>query len=215
MRLDPVAGLEQARMMTARTRNTFSLMGILAMAHGMLAQTVVHFDDLAADTVLTGGTYGGLTWEAGIAGYGGNIGDWRVPPTGNFPASGTRNVVNGWGSTSIGVGFPGVVNVLGASISPQSVPAVTTTGVRVVGYAAGTQVGVTDWFAPVANQATWMPIALGGVDRIVFESQAVYGGAGWFGMDDLTYTVVPEPEVHAMAWGLALAAGAAWRRWRR
>lgn len=201
--------------MSRVSSNTLGLCILLGVVNAMMGQTVVvDFDDLPTDFVLTGSNYGGLTWEAGNAGFQSNPGEWRVPTSGNFPSSGTRNAVNGWGSTSMGIEFPQLVNVAGVSISPQSVPLVTTTGVRVVGYAGATQVGTTDWFAPVANQSAWMTIGLNGVDRLVFESQAVYQGAGWYGVDDLTYTVVPEPEVHAVLWGSLLALGAAWRRFR-
>jgi hypothetical protein len=116
-------------------------------------------------------------------------GSWVVPTprTSYYPNSGVHYVTNKWGDTSMGIGFPDVVDVLGVYVAGQGGNGVWTTGLRVIGYRNGEEVNHTRWFYHVDDEPTWFEINLEGVDRIVFESQAVYNGGGWYALDDLTF----------------------------
>lgn len=106
-----------------------------------------------------------------------------------------NDVFNFWGSTLTGISFPSVVNVDGAYFSAQGA-AVPTPGVRVRGYLNGVEVVTTGWFNGIVSTPQWFAMNLDGVDRIVVESVPNQSGSGgWFGMDNFTYTVVPEPQV--------------------
>ena len=74
-----------------------------------------------------------------------------------------------------------------------------TSAVRVHGFRDGLEIATTDWFTDVDEQPDWFDISLDNVDRIVVESQADFGNvAGWYGMDNFTFTVVPEPNAVLM-----------------
>ncbi len=124
-------------------------------------------------------------------GRNGRQGTWVVPSVRGtyFPHSGSKNVVNKWGDTRMGIAFPDVVDVHEAYFSGQAGGGVWTTGVRVIGYRAGREVGRTDWLGGIGREAKRLAIGLSAVDRIVVESKAVLNGGGWYGMDDLTFTV--------------------------
>jgi hypothetical protein len=170
--------------------------GILLLLGTTHAATpvVVDFDSLSVLLDLTNTGYAGLTWEPGNAGYGGKIGYWVLSSstTAGYPHSIPNNVSNGWGCTEIGIGFPTVVDLQGAYIAGQG-DEQWTTGVRVHGYLAGQFVGSTPWFTSISSTPIWFDINLTGVDRILVESVPTYFGGGWFGMDDLTFTYIPEP----------------------
>ncbi|NIA20440.1 MAG: PEP-CTERM sorting domain-containing protein [Anaerolineaceae bacterium] len=179
------------------------------------APVVVDFDDLSYSYVLTGSGYAGLTWEAGNAGYQSNPGRWITPTdTNDYPHSLPHNAINAWGCTLIGIGFPQPVDVLGAYFAAQGVSSGWTSGVRVHGYLGGNPVGTTGWFNDIDDVADWFAIGLSNVDRIVVESVPISLGGGWFGMDDLTYNVVPEPATLSLL-GLGIAGLVARKRRRR
>ena len=159
---------------------------------------VLSFDDLASDYVLTGSNYGGLTWEAGNAGYMGTPGLWKMPAIKRYPHSGLGSISNINGSTQIGIGFGIPMYVQGAYIAGQGDALSWTTGLRVLGYRDGALVGTTPWFTNIDTSPDWLAMNFGRVDRIVFESLPVNLGGGWFGMDDLTYSATPEPASLAM-----------------
>jgi hypothetical protein len=119
----------------------------------------------------------------------GEQGVWKVPSRGasNEAHSGAHYVINTWGDTQMGIGFPQVVDVAGAYFAGQAEPGVWTPALRVIGYRAGVIVDETDWFRALRADPTWIALDLAGVDRIVIESVAVIHGGGWYGMDDLTY----------------------------
>lgn len=176
---------------------------------------VVNFDDLPYEFVLTGTNYAGLSWEQGNAGYQGNIGAWHTPPAKNSnPNTPPHNVINAWGSTLIGIRFPTPVNFEGAFFASQGDPSLPLTpGVRVHGYLLGVETEVTGWFTDLDTHPDWFAVNLGNVDRIVFESIPTEGGGGWYGMDDLTYTPVPEPSsILALLTGLVGIGGIAVRK---
>jgi hypothetical protein len=171
----------------------------LIILSGAAQTTTLNFDDLAQDTFLTGKTYGGIFWEQGNAGFRGNIGGWKAGNAmSNYPHSGTRNVINYWGSTLTGMSFSSVVNVQSAYFAAQGSPTNWTSGVRVHGYLDGAEIATTGWFNQIGTNPVLFNINLSGVDRIVIESIPVDLGGGWFGMDDFTYSVVPEPTTAAL-----------------
>jgi hypothetical protein len=183
-------------------RGVFILTAIIALVPTAQAidPTVIDFDDLSYDTDLTGSGYAGLTWETGNEGYqdidSPHYGYWAVPPSDviTHPYSQPHCVDNGWGATLMGIGFPETVNVLGAYFaSVGSSSPWLTTGVRVHGYLDDSEVAVTDWFNDIDTTPNWFAVNLSGVNRIVIESVTVKDNAGFYSMDDLTYTVVPEP----------------------
>ena len=104
-----------------------------------------------------------------------------------------RNIINAWGSTLMGIQFPGVVDVSGAFFAAQGTGSGITSGVRVHGYLGGIEVSTTGWFANIDETPDWFAMNAFGVDRIVVESVPTSNGGGWYGMDDLTFEVVPEP----------------------
>ncbi len=121
----------------------------------------------------------------------GQQGVWVVPSERSacFPGSGSNYVTNKWGDTRMGIGFPEAVTVHSACFAGRgSGSGVWTTGVRVIGYYAGQEVGATEWFTDIGDSARRFDIELLAVDRVVIEAQPVLNGAGWYGMDDLTYS---------------------------
>ncbi|KYK27468.1 hypothetical protein AYK20_02640 [Thermoplasmatales archaeon SG8-52-1] len=118
-------------------------------------------------------------------------GIWVVPPRGAsyYPHSGIHNVVNKWGDTMMGISFPSLVDVHGAWFAGQGGgKGVWTKSIRVIGYRNGEHTKTTDWFEDIDDTPSWFAIYLEDVDRIVIEASPVFNGAGWYAMDDLTYT---------------------------
>jgi hypothetical protein len=175
---------------------------VLAASANAGSPTVVNFDDLYVDpdygTTLSGTNYAGLTWEFG-SDVGGNAGEWEIPPEGFdiYPHSGPYSIINGWGASLMGITFPTTVDVSGAYFAGAIMEDLWTSSVRVHGYLSGAEVSVTDWFTDIDTTPDWFAINLSGVDRIVAESIPIprqsYPAISWYSMDDLTYTVVPEP----------------------
>ncbi|MDO8585417.1 MAG: PEP-CTERM sorting domain-containing protein [Armatimonadota bacterium] len=185
----------------------------LVLSEGPSLGVVVDFEEVPGN-VLTGTDYAGLVWELGNAGALGNQGYWLVSASG-YPHSGHYYVMNAYGSTLMGIGFPIVVNVTGAYFAAQGAPIGWTTGLRVHGYRSGLEVGVTDWFTDIDTQSDWFAIGLNNVDRIVVESVPVLEGGGIYAMDDFTYEPVPEPSsIITLVFGIASAAGLLRRRAR-
>jgi hypothetical protein len=124
----------------------------------------------------------------------GEHGVWMVPSRGatRFPHSGQHNVVNKWGDTRMGIGFPRAVDVQGAYFAGQAAQGAWTPAVRVLGYRDGRFVQETDWFTEIGAAPRWMAMDLHDVDRIEIVSLPVLNGGGWYGMDDLTYTTVAD-----------------------
>ena len=116
-------------------------------------------------------------------------GEWVVPgpSASEHPHSGRHLVVNKWGDTRMGIGFPGLMDVYGAYFAAEGGPGSVTTGVRAIGYRQGQVVGQTDWLTSLGATPKLLAMNLREVDRIVIESQPVTGGAGWYSMDDLAF----------------------------
>jgi MYXO-CTERM domain-containing protein len=176
---------------------------------------VVNFDGLSHDTVLTGTQYAGLGWEMGNVGVGGVNGYWLALISRNYPHSAPGNLINAGGCTSIGITFPSAANLSGAYVAVQGDGAlIWTTGLRAHGYNSGQEVAVTNWFTTISTTPEWFDMsALTNVDRIVFESVPVYENTGYYGLDDLTFTYVPEPA--GISLGLLSLGGLLLRRRRR
>ncbi len=171
---------------------------------------VLDFEDLPQNHPVTGTDYGGLIWETGNVGVGGANGYWSTTDVG-YPHSPPRNIVNAGGSTLLGILFPIASDVTGAYVAVQgNVSIAWTTGLRVHGYNSGQEVAATDWFTTISTTPAWFDMsALTNVDRIVFESIPVYENTGYYGLDDLTFTYVPEPASLSL---LALGGLVLWRR---
>jgi hypothetical protein len=118
-------------------------------------------------------------------------GVWMIPSRGATTAahSGQHEAVNKWGDTRMGIGFPQPVDVQGAYFSGQAAPGAWTPGVRVLGYRDGQRTQETDWFTDIGATPQWMAMNLPDVDRIEIIAIPAVNGAGWYGMDDLTYTI--------------------------
>ncbi len=123
----------------------------------------------------------------------GQHGQWLIPtpraigPTG----SGEFNVMNKWGDTRMGIGFPRPVRLLGAHLGGQTNLSVTTPGLCIVGYRQGREVGRTQVIRGLTLAPQWFDLNLDNVDRIVFEAEAAQLDAGWFTLDDLTFVEMP------------------------
>ena len=119
-------------------------------------------------------------------------GVWMVPSsrTTYFPKSGQHYAINQWGDTRMGVGFGRPVTVKGAYFAGQGNDGAWTSGVRALGYRNGQVVAVSGWLTDLSDTPKWLAMNFVDVDRIEIEAQAVVAdGAGWYGMDDLTYAV--------------------------
>ena len=118
-------------------------------------------------------------------------GIWVVPSgeASDYPHSGSHNVINKWGDTKMGIAFPTIVTIHGAWFAGQGGgKRIWASSIRVIGYRYGEHTQTTDWFEDIDDIPTWFAINLQDVDRIVIEATPVYNGAGWYAMDDLTYT---------------------------
>ncbi|NOT02017.1 MAG: hypothetical protein HOP29_15490 [Phycisphaerales bacterium] len=119
-------------------------------------------------------------------------GTWVIPSirATYFPHSGQHYVMNKWGDTRMGIRFPGTVTLHGAYFAGQASEGVWAKGVRVVGYRGAEIVQTTEWFTDIGREPKFFEMNLPAVDRVVIESKATIGRAGWYAMDDLAYTPV-------------------------
>ncbi len=123
----------------------------------------------------------------------GRPGYWQVPSRGasHFPHSGTKLVMNKWGDPSLGIGFRGTVELSGVWVSGVRGAEASAPAVRAIGFFGGVEIGRTEWFDDVDDTSDWFAIDLAGIDRVVFEAQPAAGQAGWFNIDDLSFTRLP------------------------
>ncbi|MHC5109234.1 MAG: hypothetical protein ACYTHJ_05090 [Planctomycetota bacterium] len=124
------------------------------------------------------------------------FGEWVVPSRRGSTAaySGEHYIINKWGDTRMGIGFPELVDVHGVYIAGQMAAGVWTTGVRVIGYADDREVARTEWYRHIGENPIWFEIDLCKVDRIEFQSEAVVKKGGWYAIDDLTYSPVDDSD---------------------
>ncbi|UCE61710.1 MAG: hypothetical protein JSU63_08170, partial [Phycisphaerales bacterium] len=117
-------------------------------------------------------------------------GAWVIPSRSASKSahSGAHYVVNKWGDTRMGIGFPERADVHGAFFAGQSGEGVWTTGIRVFGFRGGEVVGETDWFTDIGADPKWFAMNLYGVDRIEIDAIPVIDGVGFYAMDDLTFS---------------------------
>ncbi|MBU1940462.1 MAG: hypothetical protein KKC68_01695, partial [Candidatus Thermoplasmatota archaeon] len=145
------------------------------------------------DVCIARGQLRGSTVNTDFNKGGSQHGSWLVPSreASYFPHSGTRYVMNNWGDTRMGIAFPTEVDVHGAWFAGQGGgDGVWARSIRVIGFRDGEQVQMTGWFGDIDTVPSWFAMDLFAVDRIVIEATPVFHGAGWYAMDDLTYTPV-------------------------
>jgi hypothetical protein len=121
----------------------------------------------------------------------GKQGSWIIPSRGAsyYPHSGEHYVTNKWGDTKMGITFPTLVDLHGAWFAGQGGgEGVWTDSIRILGFRNGELSQTTDWFEDIDDEPSWFDINLLDINRIVIESSPVFEGAGWYAMDDLTYT---------------------------
>ncbi|MGK0220772.1 MAG: hypothetical protein ACI9HE_004284, partial [Planctomycetota bacterium] len=120
----------------------------------------------------------------------GRQGRWQVPKLKYLrnAHSGSLYAVNEWGDASMGIGFGKTVDLSGAWFTSHRSGDQGAQGLRAVGFKDGVEVARTGWFRDVDEDASFFAMNLSGIDRVVIEAEAFFGGAGCFGMDDLTYT---------------------------
>ena len=89
----------------------------------------------------------------------------------------------------MGISFPTKVDIHGAWFAGQGGgEGVWASSIRVIGYLEGEKTQTTNWFDDIDDMPSWFAMNLLDVDRIVIEANPVFNGAGWYAMDDLTYT---------------------------
>jgi hypothetical protein len=89
----------------------------------------------------------------------------------------------------MGIAFHTKVDIHGAWFSGQGGGEdLWTTSIRAIGYRDGDNTQSTDWFDDINDIPTWFSMNLQDVDRIVIEATPVFSGAGWYAMDDFTFT---------------------------
>ena len=122
-------------------------------------------------------------------GRNGAQGTWTTPSLRwtSFPHSGEHYATAKWGDTRMGIGFGESVQLEGVWVAGHMDVNAWTSGVRAVGYSNGVEVGKTAWFTDVDETPSWFAIDLVGIDRVEFEAQPIFEGAGFYGLDDLTF----------------------------
>ena len=120
----------------------------------------------------------------------GEQGAWMVPSRNStyHAHSGAHYIMNRWGDTRMGIGFPGGAQVHGAWIAAQDKDGLGLPGVKAVGYLAGEKVAETEWLREVGKTPTWLAMEFPEVDRIEILSEPFLLGGAWYALDDLTFT---------------------------
>jgi hypothetical protein len=171
---------------------------------------VVNFDDLPDIYDLTNSGYAGLDWPRGNVGLDGLAGAWFV--ISDRPSSPPRRATNAQGSTLMPIGFGSPINMVGAFVAPQGNIAPATM-LRVHGFHGVDEFAATPWFNLTSAVPAWLDMSgLLNVDRIVIEAVPVSENAAGYGIDDLTFTYVPEPA--GISLGLLALGGMLLRRRR-
>jgi len=124
----------------------------------------------------------------------GRAGVWAIPSRNAAVGahSGVRYVTNRWGDRRMGIGFGGPVDLAGFWVAGQASPGAWAPAIQVVGYIEGREIGRTDWFDDVGASPVWFEVDLAGVDRVEVLAEHAVQGAGWYALDDLSFTRRPE-----------------------
>ena len=148
-------------------------------------------------------------------GRNGAQGQWEIPSMrwSSFPHSGQHYAAAKWGDTRMGIGFGRAVDLDGVWVAGHMDVKAWTPGLRAVGYRGGSEVAATAWFRDIDATPSWFAIDLDGIDRVVLEAEPVFEGAGFYGIDDLSYTAAgiaavvdfEEPGYRAVLTGSAYA----------
>lgn len=128
--------------------------------------------------------------ETNPKGRNGAPGAWIVPSrnaANATPHSGVRYVMNQWGDTRMGIGFPERVDVDGAWLAGQGGSGSWARGVQAVGYRAGTEVARSGWLEAIGAAPAFFAVGFTDVDRIEIVARAAFDGAGWYALDDLAF----------------------------
>jgi len=120
----------------------------------------------------------------------GRQGTWEVPGIRgvHYAHSGIHLATNKWGDTRMGIGFNQSVDLVGVWIAGEGGQGSWAPFVVVVGYSGGVEVGRTAAFEDIDDTPSWFQIDLGGIDRIEIVAEAAQSGAGWYAIDDITFT---------------------------
>jgi hypothetical protein len=134
-----------------------------------------------------------LQSEKEIEGENKQHGTWIIPSreATYYPYSGLHYVTNKWGDTKMGITFFTNVTVHGAWFAGQGGgKGVWASSIRVIGYQNGEETTISDWFEDIDDTPSWFAMNLKNVDRIVIEATPVFNNAGWYAMDDLTFSPI-------------------------
>ncbi len=120
----------------------------------------------------------------------GEQGVWMVPSrdAAGRAHSGTRTAVNRWGDTRMGIAFGAAADVAGAYFAGQGGQGAWARGVRAIGYRGGVAVQESDVLRDLDPTPRWLAMNFAAVDRIEIVAEPAVGGAGWYSLDDLTFT---------------------------
>ena len=116
-------------------------------------------------------------------------GYWEVPSPRHtaWPHSGDHYIDNRWGDLDMSLGFGELVNLEGAYIAAHGNEGNWAVGLVVIGYRDGLEVGRTGVFRDIDETPSFFLMDLVGVDRVEFRAEASACGAGWYGLDDLSF----------------------------
>ena len=121
----------------------------------------------------------------------GQNGRWVVPGArALFDAhSGQKYVINEWGDTRMGIGFPRDVDVHGAWFFPHGsgTDAIAARTIKAIGYRDGEPIKETAWHKVAGAGMSYFEMDLDGVDRIEIVATPSPQGGGWYGMDDFAF----------------------------
>jgi hypothetical protein len=170
--------------------------------------TIVTFDDLPADHVISGDTIDGILWDSGSEpGFFFGQGSWITHgynPSGSTP--GNNYLTNNYGCTEISFqftqeSFPGGATVFGAYFAGYGNQNIWPAAITVAGLWEETEAWSVS-LDEITADLQWL--AMDGsqpVDKVVISVtpkepwDPIYNEYGYFGMDDLSFeeVIVPEP----------------------
>lgn len=170
--------------------------GFACSGFSLASQVTLSFEDLDPYQRVPA-SYGGINWEMGLAGYQSRSGYATAigPAQGARANSGEIAIVNEWGVRQLGFTFDsGLAHFHGAwfavhgTVESQMAPLI-----GFVGYRKGKTVYLSQLLQPT-TLPTYLPANFKDVDRVeIIAAAGSNGSGGWYNMDGLTYTPVPEP----------------------